>query len=166
MVQIKKDDGTWEDVTNKTEMEEAIMDSTKKKYTASFHTPFMTRPLVNDFGFQGVGRSVDAVLDGTYITPTSMDEITKQFIKHLKQPEHATAAGDYPTSLPTTEFKKYWLKAREHTSCYPGPLSFSTMKASAQDDIKAELECVMARIPVFAGFAPQRWRRCVDVMIQ
>ncbi len=34
MVQIKKDDGTCEDVTNKTEMEEAIMDSTKKKYTA------------------------------------------------------------------------------------------------------------------------------------
>jgi hypothetical protein len=73
--------------------------------------------------------------------------------------------GDYPTTMPVERYQWYWEKAREQTSCYPGELSFSTLKAGAQDEVISEFECILTRIPLFSGYTPQRWKKCVDIMI-
>jgi len=39
------------------------------------------------------------------------------------------------------------------------------MKASAQDNLLAELQCILTRIPLFTGYMPHRWKKCLDVMI-
>ncbi len=61
--------------------------------------------------------------------------------------------------------KAFWRKAKENTACYPDQLSFATMKAGAKDDLIAEVDCLMTRIPLKAGYAPKRWKKCLDVMI-
>jgi hypothetical protein len=40
------------------------------------------------------------------------------------------------------------------------------MKAGASDPQIAKLDCLMMRIPLSKGFAPQRWKHCLDVMIK
>jgi len=80
MVQVRNPDSSWREVSDKTEMEAAIMDSTKWKYTADFHTPFMQPPLVGSFGYMGVGRAADEVLEGTFSVPEGVDEFTTQLI--------------------------------------------------------------------------------------
>jgi len=47
LVQVLGADGNWIEVTNKVAMEEAIMNSTRKKYAASHGTSFMVAPLVS-----------------------------------------------------------------------------------------------------------------------
>ena len=67
--------------------------------------------------------------------------------------------------MPLDSYRCYWRKARERTSCLPGALSFATLKAGSQDDTIAEFECVITRIPIFKGYTPHRWKKCMDVMI-
>jgi hypothetical protein len=55
MVQVKNDAGQWQDVTEKSAMEQAIMDSTQQNYKAFFGAPFMTTPLNANFGYLGKG---------------------------------------------------------------------------------------------------------------
>lgn len=152
-------------MTEKSAIEQAIMEGTKKKYTAASHTPFMTHPLLYDFGYLGVGESAEEVLLGQYTPPKGVDPITIQFIQHLQQLQAKREAGMYPTSLPLQEYRGYWKKAREYTSCYPGDLSFASLKAAAQDDVNAEFECLMVEIPLFSGYAPNRWKKFLDVML-
>lgn len=73
--------------------------------------------------------------------------------------------GPHPTSLPVPVYRDFWRKAKERTSCYPGELSFSTLKASAQDDALCEWECIMMRLPLFSGYTPMRWKKVLDIMI-
>jgi len=53
--------------------------------------------------------------------------------------------------LALEDYQKYWKKAKERTSCYPGELSFVMLTAAAQDMLTAEFECMMTRILVFAS---------------
>jgi hypothetical protein len=39
------------------------------------------------------------------------------------------------------------------------------MKAGAFDPSIAVLDCAMTRLPLIKGFAPQRWKRFLDVMV-
>jgi len=59
----------------------------------------------------------------------------------------------------------FWKKARENTSCYPSELSFSTMKAGASEPDIALLDCTLTKLPLQLGFAPKRWKHCLDVML-
>jgi hypothetical protein len=73
--------------------------------------------------------------------------------------------GPFKMELTLESYVAYWKKAREETSCYPSALSFSTMKAGAYDKDIAALDCCMTRIPLKVGFAPERWKFCLDVML-
>jgi hypothetical protein len=125
----------------------------------------MQPPLLPDFGYLGTTRASNEVLQGIYEPPASTDPYAAQLIAHLQTPESILEEGYHPTTLPVEEYKKYWKKARERTSSYPGEISFSTLKAGAQNDTIALFECIMTRIPIFSGYSPTRWRSCADVMI-
>ena len=74
--------------------------------------------------------------------------------------------GPIRMELTLDSYIAFWLKAREDTACYPSALSFSTMKAGATDSAIAALGCSLTRIPLRFGFAPSRWKFCLDVMLQ
>jgi hypothetical protein len=54
MVTIKDDSGNWVDLTDKVDIEVAIMKNNKEKFEQSFHLPFLQPPLVDEFGFKGL----------------------------------------------------------------------------------------------------------------
>jgi hypothetical protein len=165
IISVTTPEGGSVDITKKEEMERAIMEANEKKYKCSFHTPFMVPPLLPDFGYIGTSRSAQEVLMGEYVPPPTTDSYAAQLINHLNTPIAIQEAGHHPTTLPIEEYQKYWLKARERTSSYPGDINFSTLKAGARNETIAQFECIMTRIPLFSGYSPTRWRQCVDVMI-
>jgi hypothetical protein len=71
---------------------------------------------------------------------------------------------EHPTTLLVETYRNGWKKTKEKISCHPGALSFSTRKAGAQSENISLVECIMTRIPIFAGFAPSHWKN--DIMIQ
>jgi hypothetical protein len=60
-------------------------------------------------------------------------------------------------------YKNYWQRAWEKTSWFPGALSFSNLKAGAQDEMIATFECIMTWIPLFSGYMP---KRCLEKMLR
>jgi hypothetical protein len=39
------------------------------------------------------------------------------------------------------------------------------MKVGATNDLIAEVEWLLARIPLLGGFSPARWKKCIIVML-
>jgi hypothetical protein len=82
----------------------------------------------------------------------------------LKMPDKLAEIGQ-DMLLSIEEYVAFGKKAKENTSTYPDGLSFSTMKAGATSKLIANIECRLTRIPLKAGYAPSRWKNCLDVMI-
>jgi hypothetical protein len=164
MVSVKSPDGSNVDLTEKKDMEKAIIKSNKQKFQHSFHTPFYNFPYNKLFGFLGLTKASQQVLDGTFTPPTKATTHMKEFLKHLAMPQ---AIKDNPTEreISVESFTRYWRRAKENTSCYPRELSFATMKASSFNTYLALMDCIMTRIPLKTGYSSTRWQRCVDVMI-
>ncbi len=80
-------------------------------------------------------------------------------------PQAVRDLGPLKMELTLDTYISFWKKAKKDTSCYPSELSFSTMKAGAHDRSIAALDCSMTRIPLKHGFAPKRWKLCLDVML-
>jgi hypothetical protein len=71
------------EMTSKSNMEQAIMAENESKYHQASQTPFMLPPLVNNFGYLGIGPHSDSVLQGEYHVPPKVDMYTTKFIQHL-----------------------------------------------------------------------------------
>jgi len=165
MVTITDASGNKIEITNQTEMEQAILDNNYKKFLQSSHTPFYRSPLKERFGFKGLTSSSQAVLAGLYDPDEDTDQRILDVIAQWQMPQTVRDLGPLQMNMTVDSYTAYWKKARENTSCYPSALSFSTMKAGAFDSSIAALDCAMTRLPLIKGFAPQRWKRCLDVMI-
>ncbi len=83
------------------------MDANEKKYKCFFHTPFMTPPLLSDFGYVGMSRAAQQVLLGEYEISASTDRYAAQLINHLNTPSSILKSGNHPTTLPVAYYKRY-----------------------------------------------------------
>jgi hypothetical protein len=58
-----------QECTTQDQIDEACINEGYRRYAQSHDTPFLTSPLVEDFGFLGQQNKIDEVLDGTYERP-------------------------------------------------------------------------------------------------
>lgn len=74
---IKDHEGNKQDLTNKKEMEDAIIKENRKKY---HHTesmcPFLQEPLLWDFGELADGPCINQLMHNRYTPPDNIDEYT------------------------------------------------------------------------------------------
>jgi hypothetical protein len=165
LVTVQDANGISVDLTNKEDIERAIISNNEDKCKQSFHTPFLQPPLVSEFGFKGLTPASNLVLAGCYVPKEPIDPYAQDLITELKMPQPIKDIGRQSMELSVTNYKKFWNKAKENTSCYPDALSFSTMKAGSRSDMIAELECTLINIPLTSGYSPSCWKHLLDVMI-
>ena len=66
----QSDQGPWMVVlTDKDEIKEATLEEYELQLHQTEDMPLMSKPLVSEFGFLGMGPMVEAVMGGTYIPP-------------------------------------------------------------------------------------------------
>jgi hypothetical protein len=94
-----------------------------------------------------------------------LDQYIMDVIQQWEMPE--TIREQVPSSMPISleTYQRYWKKANENISCFPSPMSFSTIKAGSRDEYVSFIDCTLTNIPLLEGFSPSRWRNCMDVMI-
>jgi len=73
MVSITDVDGNRQDITEKSAIEKAILDSNRRKFNQSSHTPFYQSPLKDEFGFKGLTAAPQAPLAGVYKSNHDID---------------------------------------------------------------------------------------------
>jgi hypothetical protein len=66
MVSTTDKEGNKIDITNQLELEKAILENNKQKFSQSSHTPFYQPPLKDEFGFKGLTSTAQAALAGLY----------------------------------------------------------------------------------------------------
>lgn len=152
-------------MTSKQDIEHAIMVENERKYHQASGTPFMQPPLLNDFGYLGLGPQAEAVMKGEYQIPTGVDQYTAQFIQHLRMEPVIAQAPLIPVYFTTEEWKAGWKKVKERTATGSDFLHFGHFKAGCTNDIIANFEATMANIPLLSGYSPKRWQKAVDCML-
>ena len=126
-VTVTTPDGQVSDLTSKEAVENAILTNNQKKFQQSFHLPFLQNPLKQQFGFKSLMTAARAVLAGVYECAEDIDPYVKDFLHALRTPQVIKERG-HIDMLPSLEsYCSFWHKAKEKTSCYPGPLSFATL---------------------------------------
>jgi len=155
MVTIQNPDGSRKDVTDRLEIEQAILRNNYDKFSQSFHTPFYCSPLEEVFGFQGLSTAAQAVLAGVYDTDLPLDQFIWDVLAQWEKLEAIRRLEPIRMDLSLEQYRSFWLKAHENISCYPSALSFSTMKAGAHDPDIAFLDWTLTKIPLEKGFAPK-----------
>ncbi len=155
LVTVQLPSGELQDIVDKSSIEQAIMNENKSKYQQSFQIPFMRPPLITDFGFLGIGRYSAEVLNGLYKPPNNISPCTKMYLQQLAYPNKICNTSLQMPIIQVEDYRRYWRRAKEHTSSYPGAIDFSTLKAGAHSELISTFDCVMTRLPISTGFHPK-----------
>ncbi|MFN9978474.1 MAG: hypothetical protein ACK53Y_01100, partial [bacterium] len=117
------------------------------------------------FGVKRTTQAATAVLAGVYESNHILPEAVNHVLQQLQMSSNVRSLGTLSMQLTLEGYRAYWKKAKETTSCSPGPLSFVTMKAGASNDMISAIDCLLTRIPLKSGYTPSRWHSFMDVMI-
>lgn len=97
---------------DKEELEKAIIDSNRHKYHQTEGTyPFMSEPLLSDFGYLGIGPKTSQALNSQYTPYSLLSPQTKDFIELCRFPEEECIINPLDRSL--VYFTKSWRKIKE-----------------------------------------------------
>jgi hypothetical protein len=66
MVMVEESPGIFQDITQKTALEDAIMKSNSDKFKQAHRTSFYQQPLFKDFSYKGISQSAAAALARFY----------------------------------------------------------------------------------------------------
>ena len=84
--------GVWIEQISKDEIEGGCTWENSRRFSQTSATPFMTSPLVEDFGYLAQGSATAAILDGSYVPPPSTDVYAQKLLRELRM-DPAVAAS-------------------------------------------------------------------------
>jgi hypothetical protein len=86
-VEVHDEGGNVVERATKDEVEQACMEENEQRFRQANDTPFMKSPLVEEFGYLGIGENARAVLAGTYVPPQGTNEFAVMLLEQLKIPD-------------------------------------------------------------------------------
>jgi len=87
VVTITNANGEKVELTDKRDIEAAILASNQSKFSQSFHTLFYQSPLRESFGFKGLSTSAQSVLAGVYDPPDELSSYIVDMFFQWENPE-------------------------------------------------------------------------------
>ena len=104
------DSGKIFECENEEEMIAYMAKSNLSRQQQSIETPFMTKPLVDIFGFLVENTVVQSVINGTFQSPTNMPKFVIEFLKTLEMPEIIRESGQVDLRTSCEENRTEWGK--------------------------------------------------------
>jgi len=159
--------GPWVTVTKPTDIALVVRDINQKQYHQAHVTPFGTGPVADAFGRRGDTTQADLLLQG--IVPPSLADTPML-------PETRSILNTIATEFPVVaaqsgvitqeEFISAYKVTHENTSSSPSGRHIGHYKVAASDPTLAQLHSRMMSFPFVHGFAPDRWKRVTDIMLE
>ena len=79
-----------------------------KRGSQTEDTPFMTEPLLSEFGYKADNSKAEEVLEGTYRPPPNTDTYAAKLIPHLRRPVGIKRQGEIKSAVSKSEYVKAW----------------------------------------------------------
>jgi hypothetical protein len=153
----------WVEITEKEEMEKALLHELRQRFNQAAQTPFCVSPLLDAVGPLGTSVKAQHIIDGTFIIPENCDPWAAKLIPFLS---YAFPDTEFPMEHSLHHHKAGWQKVRERTLAGISGLTIPQMKAHLQDNFNVLVDTIFVRLPYQYGFSPARWRKGIDVMLE
>ncbi len=150
--------------TSQAAIKEQIGASFSRHFQGANGTPFLSAPLLHCVGMDSSSSAARAILEGSFVCPTEVDEYTRQFISTLSQPPNVPPPE--PPSISASDFQTYWHCARECTSSSYSGLHFGHYKATADCPTLSEIHAIFIQLCFTHSFSPQRWQSGLQVVLE
>ena len=129
-------------------------------------TPFTTAPLKDIFGLYGTSKAVHQILTGTFdIKSLGLSEEVIAWLEELAYDDNGPPT---PVDVKITDkhFKSAVRVCNENTSASPSGFGYVVWKACGLSPAASRVHSTMMYLPFEHGFAPSRWRQCLEVMLE
>jgi hypothetical protein len=159
--------GPWVTLTNSEEIAKRVCEINTQQYHQASETPFGSGPLATSIGRNGNTPAAKALLTGalpTNILSNLLPE-TIRILHTLARPQ-PTLPADHQGFISEEEFIATYKATSEATSSSPSGRHVGHYKAILSDPSLVSLHASMMSIPFQAGFAPTRWMRVSDIMLE
>jgi len=146
----------------KVELEKACLVEAGHQFTQASNTLLLTSPLIKLFGEYGNHKAMVNVIDGTFSPPMQCNTQMAKFLSAVYQPP---TINDI---LPHSEcnYSQGWRKACEMTGSSASGIHFSHYITGTFNPDILIINATMANIPLWTGFAYDRWKKGINVMIK
>ena len=162
-MEVDDGNGNLVEKSSKEDVEKACMEENEQRFRQANDTPFMRSPLVEEFGYLGIGPNAEAVLNGTYVPPPGTDKYAAML---LEATPNAGVCKEFSES--TSYYHDGAVCARVEAGKGEDNIrvtSFTFWAYESRDSVIkmiAEFEATMSHIPYATGYSPKRWRHVVD----
>ena len=152
------------EVEDKVEMEELLMKANEDKFRGAIGTPLTVEPLASELGLCGCTANSERILTGdfSHIHPSTSDAVLKFFTK-VQLSEEVLKSPAISNEIRPIDFISTWKKQKEQTQSSLSGLHFGFFKTIIHTPILAETMAHMSSIPFQSGYAPERWKRSLNV---
>ncbi len=157
--------GPWKSITNPTEIARAVCKVNARQYHQAHTTPFGSGLVARLVGRCGDTSTANALLQGTI--PESLPSSTMpEILKVLNTLASPVSIASGTAVITPDDFRSTYRVANEGTSSFQSGRHIGHYKASLKDPRLVQLYSQMMSIPFQIGFAPQRWTKVTDIMLE
>ena len=165
-------------LVTKEEIEEVLVPHTELRFTQHQETPFGHGQRQQQLGIDCTSSHAEAIRRGTYDHELlALSDEAREWISQLASKDFTrTRDGLISTAISTDDVIRGWAKMRESTSSAPGGhyghYKTASVAARLPEDhsdhttLIAELYAKMWSLPLQHGFAPTRWCKCIDAILE
>ena len=143
--------------------EEQFLSDYERRLRLAEGRGLMVVPYVYDFGYLGVTRSAQAVLEGIYVPPPEATDFARAWFHQLQYKDQAQPCWE--ADITWQEFDHCWKCVREQTSPGYSGLFANLFKKTLDNPYISEFDYQMLRYPFMTGYSPSRWHIGVDAVI-
>jgi len=157
--------GPWRAITSPTEIAQEVCKINLDQYNQAQHTPFGFGPLADMIGWKGdTSTSLDIL--NVRLPQTLPPDLLPETIKILQTLADPTTETQGTGVISEEEFIQSYRLSQEGTSSSPSGRHIGHYKAALKDPKLVSLHTNMMSIPFQVGFAPDRWTKVADIMIE
>ena len=164
-------------LVTKEEIEDVLVPHTERRFRQHMETPFGKGARKTNLGHDCTSKVAQDILAGTY--DEELDKLSdeaRSWITLLARKDFVKAGSVISTQITTNDYVSGWSKMRESTASAPGGhyghYKTASVVARLPDDhpdhttVLAELYAMMLSMPLQHGFAPKRWQKCIDAILE
>ena len=142
-----------------------LAESNKSRQQQCENTPFMTAPLLQDFGYLPPEELANQVMEGTYDPPPGTCPYAVEFLATLKRHVNITSRDSVNLIVTPKEHKEGWRKMKQRTASAYGNLGFNHYITNTYDEKLNEMDTFLRNTPLIMGFVPTNWKAITDLQI-
>jgi hypothetical protein len=167
LLQVKDECGSIVEHTTQDTVKRTIISKIHgKQYTLVGEAPICNGKLFQDFGYCANTPASRAVLDSTYVAPTTLDVATRELSAEIAAICHLVPENSVTIIITPEQWKQYWKVISKETSFFESGIHFGHYIVGSKSDIISHYHSACVLVILAHTIKLKRWSRGLSVMLK